>query len=359
MKFAPHFVKTNGLVWLGVFCLLALAAASAATPSNGDSNIAAFYRGKTVRIIVGFPPGGGYDAYSRLIGRHLGKHIPGNPTVIVDNMPGAGSLLAANHLYNAAAKDGTVIGNVSGPIILEQLFDNPAVQFDMAKFHYLGVPAAEVYLMLVNRRSGVTKLDDLLGAKQRQATIGGIPNTSIEHAPLLMREAVGANLKLVSGYKGTADIRLAIDNGEIDGFFTTWTSAKITALELIRSGEWRILAQLTDNPLADLPDNAVPVISAITRHEDQRQLLRLGTAIPSQFAKTYVMAPGVPEPRVQAMESAIMQTLTDKEFLREADKGKIEISPMSGHKTKALVQQLLGMPAEFKMKLQKIIHAKK
>jgi len=359
MGFALDILKSKRLVLLGVFLGFAAAAVAGATPSPGNSNAAEFYRGKTVRIVVGFPAGGGYDAYSRLIARHLGKQIPGNPTVIVDNMAGAGSIVAANHVYHAAIKDGTVIGNVSGPIILEQLFGNPAAQFDMAKFHYLGVPAAEVYLMLVSRRSGITRLDDLLGAKPRQATIGGIPNTTIEHAPLLMREVIGTNIKVVSGYKGSADIRLAIDSGEIDGFFNTWTSAKIAALELIRGGEWRILAQLTDIPLSDLPDSMVPKISGITKHEDQRQLLRLGSAVPSQFAKTYVMAPGVPEERIQAMAAALMQTWNDKEFLHDAEKAKVEISPISGNKTKALVRQFLGMPAEVKLKLQKIIHGQR
>ena len=142
------------------------------TPGGGDDDVAAFYKGKLVRIVVGFPPGGGYDSYSRMIGRHLSKHIPGNPTVIVDNMAGAGSIVAANHIFNIGPKDGTIIGNIAGPLILEQLFGNPAVQFDMAKFRYLAVPAPEVYLMLVNRRSGITKLEDLMGAMARQATFG-------------------------------------------------------------------------------------------------------------------------------------------------------------------------------------------
>lgn len=359
MGFALDILKSKRLVLLGIFFGCAAAAVAGATPSHGNSSATEFYRGKTLRIVVGFPAGGGYDAYSRLIARHLSKQIPGNPTVIVDNMAGAGSIVAANHVYHAAVKDGTVIGNISGPIILEQLFGNPAAQFDMAKFHYLGVPAAEVYLMLVSRRSGVTRLEELLGAKPRQATIGGIPNTTIEHAPLLMRDVIGANIKVVSGYKGSADIRQAIDSGEIDGFFNTWTSAKIAALELIRGGEWRILAQLTDNPLPDLPDGTVPNISTITKQEDQRQLLRLGSAVPSQFAKTYVMAPGVPEERVQAIAAALWQTWSDKEFLHDAEKAKIEIGPISGGKTKALVRQFLGMPAEVKLKLQKIIHGQR
>src|SRR6478735_3002324 len=127
-------------------------AAQAPKPGYDEKAVANFYRGKSIRLIVGFTAGGGYDQYSRLIGRHISKFIPGNPNVIVDNMTGAGSIIAANHMFNAAPKDGTVIGNISGPIILEQLFGNPAVQYDMAKFRYLAVPVSESYVMVVTRK---------------------------------------------------------------------------------------------------------------------------------------------------------------------------------------------------------------
>lgn len=324
-----------------------------------EDDVAAFYTGKTVRIVVGYPPGGGFDAYSRVIGRHLSKHIPGNPTVIIENMPGAGSIVAANHIFNAAPKDGTIIGNVSGPIILEQLFGNSGVRFDMAKFRYLAVPIAEVYLMLVTKRSGIRRLEELLGSKPRQTTIGAIPNTTIEHAPLLMRDVVGANLKVVSGYKGSAEIRLAMDSGEIDGFFNTWTSAKISALELITNGEWLALAQLTDTPVHDLPIENVPAISSIARTKEQRQLLRLGTAVPSQFGKVYLMGPGVPEKRALAIESAFAQTFADSDFLQDTAKGKIEIQPLSAYKTGSLVSEFLAMPGELRGRLRNVIHGYK
>ena len=347
-----------------VFVLLAFAnvwsaAGWGATLSGSEDDTTAFYQGKTVRIVVGFPPGGGFDSYSRVLGRHLGKHIPGNPTVIVDNMAGAGSLVAANYISNVGPKDGTIIGNVAGPIILEQLFGNPGVQFNMAKFRYLAVPVPEVYLMLVNRRSGITKLEELLGAKARQATFGGIPNNTIEHAPMLMRDVVGANIKVVSGYKGTADIRLAMDSGEVDGFFNTWTSAKIAVLNLIKNGDWLILAQLADTPLPDLPFSNVPTIGAIAKNEEQRELLRLGAAVPSQFAKMYLLAPGVPPQRAAALESAFMKTFVDREFLKDAEKGKIEIDLLSGGKTSSLVSQLLGMSENLKARLKSVLHGQK
>ena len=162
MRLRPLF----GLVALGLSLVPGWGwAAQAARPAFDEKAVASFYRGKTVRIVVGFSAGGGYDQYSRVIARHLAKYIPGNPAVIVDNMPGVGSIIAANHVYNAAPKDGTVIGNISGPIVLEQLFGAPSVQFDMGKFRYLAVPVSESYMMIVTKRTGITKFDELRGEK--------------------------------------------------------------------------------------------------------------------------------------------------------------------------------------------------
>jgi tripartite-type tricarboxylate transporter receptor subunit TctC len=327
--------------------------ASASKPSFDEKAVAGFYRGKTVRIIVGFSAGGGYDAYSRVIARHIGKHIPGNPGVIVENMTGAGSIVAANHVYNAGAKDGTVIGNISGPIILEQLFGNPAVQFDLAKFRFLAVPVSETYLMIVTRKPGVSKIDEVLGPKGKQVVIGAIPGSTVEHGPILMRDVLGANLKVVSGYKGTADVRLAIDSGEVEGFFNTWTSAKITSLEKFKSGEWLILAQLGDKPIKDLISPNIPTIPALAKNEEQRQLLSFGASVPNQFGKSYVLAPGVPAERAAALEAAFMMTMSDKEFVAETEKGRLEIGPLFGEELQRLVSEFLGMSADIKSKLQK------
>jgi tripartite-type tricarboxylate transporter receptor subunit TctC len=327
-------------------------AASAAAPGYSEKAVADFYRGKTVRIVVGFSAGGGYDQYSRVIARHVSKHIPGNPAIIVDNMAGAGSIIAANHTYNAAPKDGTLIGNISGPIVLEQLFGNAAVQFDMAKFRYLAVPVSETYLMIMTRKPGVTKLDELLGPKGKSAVIGAIPGSTVEHAPILVRDLLGANLKVVSGYKGTADVRLALDSGEVDGFFNTWTSSKVTSFDKVKNGEWVVLAQLSDKPIKDLIVPNVPTIPMIAKTNEQRLLLKYGTSTPNDFGKVYVLPPGVPADRAQALEAAFNKTFADKEFLADADKGKLEIDPLLGEEIHKLVDEFLGMSPELKGKLQ-------
>jgi tripartite-type tricarboxylate transporter receptor subunit TctC len=327
-------------------------AATPAKPGFDEKAIADFYRGKTVRIVVGFSAGGGYDQYSRLIARHLAKYIPGNPAVIVDNMAGAGSIIAANHTFNAAPKDGTVVGNISGPIILEQLFANSAVQFDMAKFRYLAVPVSETYVMVVTRKPGIAKFEELIGPKAKQVTFGGIPGSTVEHAPVLARDILGANIKLVLGYKGTADVRLAIDSGEVEGFFNSYTSLKITSFDKMKSGEWLLLAQLSEKPIKDLIVPNVPTIPQIAKTAEQRLLLKFGTSTPNDFGKVYVLPPGAPADRAAALENAFVKVFADKELIADAEKGKLEIDPTIGEEIHKLVVEFLGMTPELKGKLQ-------
>src|SRR5688572_1508878 len=357
MSFAKVFVLLLLALWISSNS--AIAAQPGGKPSYDEKAVADFYRGKTLRIIVGFSAGGGYDQYSRLIGRHLSKHIPGNPAIIVENMAGAGSIIAANHVYNAAPKDGSVIGNISGPIILEQLFNNPAVQFDLAKYRYLAVPVSETYVIVVTRKPGVTKLDEIIGPKGKQVAFGAIPGSTVEHGAILMRDVVGANLKVVSGYKGTADVRMAIDGGEVDGFVNTWQSLKITSIDKFKNGEWLILAQLSEKPIKDLPTPNVPAIPMIAKNNEERQVLKFGTSTPNEFGKVYVLPPGAPPDRAAALEAAFAKAFADKELLGDADKGRLEIDPIIGDDIRKLVVEFLGMAPELRGKLQTALKGKK
>lgn len=342
-------------LWVLILLLLgygvAAQAAQPGQPSFDEKAVANFYRGKTVRIIVGFTAGGGYDQYSRLIGRHLSKYIPGNPNVIVENMTGAGSIIAANHVYNAALKDGTVIGNISGPIILEQLFGNPAVQYDMGKFRYLAVPVSETYVFIVTRKPGVSKFEEILGPNGKQVTVGGIPGSTVEHAPVLIRDVLGGNLKVVLGYKGTADVRMAIESGEVEGLFNSYTSLKITSFDKLKSGEWPVLAQLSEKPIKDLIVPNVPTIPQIAKTTEQRLLLKYATSTPNDFGKVYVVPPGTPADRAAALEKSFERVFADKELIADAAKGKLEIDPSFGEDIHKLVVEFLGMSPDLKNKL--------
>jgi len=240
-------------------------------------------------------------------------------------------------------------------VILEQLFANPGVRFDMAKFRYLAVPVNETYVMIVARQSGITKFNDLVGSNAKHLTLGAIPNSTLEHAPILLREALDANLKVVSGYKGSADIRLAIDSGEIGGFFNPWSTVKASSLDKFTSGQWSVILQLSDQPLPDLPASNVPTIRDVTRDESQRMLLRYGAIAPNQFGKVYMLRDGVPADRAAALEVAFARTFADRDFLADAEKSKLEITPLYGDSIRQIVDDFLTMPAAVKERLKRAI----
>ena len=185
-----------------------------------------FYRGKTVTVIVGADPGGGLDTFARLISRHLGKHIDGNPTIVVQNMPGAASLISANHVYKAAKPDGLTIGHFSGGLILVQLLGKLGIEFDARKFEHIGVPAQDSMVIGLSKATGIRTLEQWMASK-RSVKLGGIgPGVGTDDVPKIVRATLGLPLQLASGYKGTAPIRLAFNSGEVEGLCNAWESFK-------------------------------------------------------------------------------------------------------------------------------------
>jgi tripartite-type tricarboxylate transporter receptor subunit TctC len=326
-------------------------AAEAAPPDEGA---ASFYRGKTVRIVVGFPPGGGYDTYARAIARYLGQYVPGNPTVIVDNMPGAGSLVAANHVYNVAPKDGTVIVLFSGAAVGQQLFGAPEIRFDATRFYYLGVPVGDTAVVHLHRRAGVTSFEQLVGPNAKEIVLGGSAAGSLNvDAATLLRDVLGANIKLVTGYAGSAPIRLAIEAGELDGSIDGWESIRITSRDEVESGTQVLVAQITDRPHKDLPQ--VPTIADIARTDEQRQLLLYGQTLPNRFLRPFALAPGVPTERAQALREAFAKVFADADFRAEAERGKLLLDPLTGEELERMIQDYLSMPPDLAAKLKKLL----
>jgi tripartite-type tricarboxylate transporter receptor subunit TctC len=325
-----------------------------AQSASDEKKIAEFYRGKTVTILVGHSAGGGFDTYARVISRHLGKHIPGNPAILVNNMPGAGTMISVNHSYNNAPRDGTFINSFDGGIVPQQLYGSKAVQFDLSKLNYIGAPDIFKYIMVVTKKSGITKMEDFLtGGKQ--ITIGAVPNTGIQHASMLLREVLGANIKLVTGFKGTAEIRIAMKSAEVDSVIVGWETLRVTNSSDFETGEWLILSQWVDEPLTDLPQKNVPSIYQFTKTQEQRELFRLGLIKPNSYARPYALPPGVPAERVSSIEHAFQSTLRDPEFLAEAEKSKLTVNPISGAQLRSMVIEGLSMPASLKEKLRPIL----
>ena len=319
-----------------------------------EKGVANFYRGKTVTILVGHSAGGGFDTYARVISRHMGKHIPGNPSILVNNMPGAGTLISANYTYNQAPKDGTLINSFDGGIVPMQIYGSKSVQFDLAKFNYIGAPDFFKYIMVVTKKPGIAKMEDFISGG-KQVVIGAVPNTGIQHAAMLMREVFGANVKVVNGFKGTAEIRLAMKSGEVDSVVTGWESLRVTNMKEFESGEWQILSQWVDEPITDMPQKNVPSIYQFARNEDEKQLFRLGLVKPNNYARPYALPPGAPPERVRALEAALLKTLRDPDFLVEADKIKLSLGPIPGAQLRSMIVDGLSMPPKLKEKLRPML----
>jgi tripartite-type tricarboxylate transporter receptor subunit TctC len=330
------------------------AASPAAKAAYDEKAVADFFRGKTVKIVVGFSAGGGFDINSRMIAKYLPKYLPGSPNVIVENMTGGASMLALNHVVNVAPKDGTAIASAIGTLALRQLFGAEGVQFDMAKLHYLGTPNRAAIVGVAHQRTGITTLDQLIGPNAKELAIGAeVPGASVTDGPILVREVLGARLKVVMGYEGTSKIKLAIDSGEVDGYFNAWDSVLSLQGDQVRSKELVPFIQLTADKLKDLP--TVPGLNEVAKTQEQAQMLRFGVDSPNRFLRPYMLAPEVPAERVAALQDAFMKTMQDKDFLADAQKARLDVEPLSGAEVRRLVTEFMAMPADIKERLRKVM----
>lgn len=312
-----------------------------------------FFKGKTVRIIVGFSAGGGFDTYSRAIGRHIGRHIPGNPTVIVDNMPGASSIVAANYLYKIAKPDGLTVGNFHGNQILGQILGRQGIEFDARKFDWLGVPVQDNTVCAFAKGSGITGLDRWKAAKTPVKLGGVAPGDSTYDTAKVLKEATDLPLQLVSGYKGTAEIRLAAEGGEIAGSCWSWDSIKATWRRAIESGDAVVVLQVVPKPHRDLPN--VPLATNLAKNEKSRLLIQSGVQEPSSIVRPYALPPGTPKERVQLLRKAFLETLKDPEFLVDAQKSRLEIDPLTGEELEKTVARLFKMDSGLVSTLKEIL----
>jgi tripartite-type tricarboxylate transporter receptor subunit TctC len=312
-----------------------------------------FYKGKTVSFVVGFAAGGGFDTYTRLIARHFGKHVPGNPTVVVENRTGAGSLIAANYIFHQAPRDGTVIGNWIGPLVLQQVLGNKAAKFDGRQFGWLGAPTPDSGVCALTQASGIKTLDDWFKSG-RPIKIGGTaPGSTTDDVPKLLQAALGLPMKLVAGYQGTSKVRLAAESGEIDGGCWAWESIKPTWANGLQAGEVRIVLQTTEKPHPDLKD--VPLAIRHAKSDEARALLGIASGTYATGARPFTVPPGLPPDRLQLLQKAFMETLRDPELLSEAKKSQIDIDPVDGPTIAKLMAGLYELSPALKSKLTQIL----
>jgi tripartite-type tricarboxylate transporter receptor subunit TctC len=318
-----------------------------------SSAAAPFYEGKTIRILVGYSPGGGYDAYSRLIARHLGKHIPGNPTVIVENMPGAGSLIAANHLYRVAKPDGLTIANFNGGHFFGQIFGQPGIEFDARKFEFIAAPGSDDVAFVLTKASGITSIEKWMASKTPVKLGGTAPGTHTpNNAIRIVEAALGLPIQLVSGYKGTAEIRLAAESGELAGSAWWWESIKATWRKGIDAGEILPVLQAVPKPLLDLPK--IPLAINLAKTEEARQLIEIGIHGGSIVARPYVLPPGTPKDRVEILRKAFQETFKDKECIAEGEKAKLPFSPVTAEELERVIAGLFKLDPSLVAKLKEI-----
>ena len=336
--------------------LLALLALSFALAfvTNNPAQAQSFFEGKTMRIIVGFAAGGGYDAYARVIGRHLGKHIPGNPTVLVDNMTGAGSLISANYLYKVAKPDGLTLGHFSGGLFMGQVLGQPGVEFDARKFEFIGAALGEDVVCGLTKASGITSVERWMASKTPVKLGGNSPGVTPDNAARIVKAALGLPIQVITGHKGTSAIRLAIDSGELAGACWSWESMKVTWRNALQTGDAVVVIQVVAKPFPDLPN--VPLAINLAKTDEARRLLKLGVQDAAAYARPFVLPPGTPKERVELLRKAFQDTLKDKAFLAEADKAGLMLDPLSGEELVKMVADLGTLDSAFLAKLKGILY---
>ena len=305
--------------------------------------VADFYSGKTIRVLVGFGAGGGYDLYARTLARHMGRYIPGKPTLVVQNMPGAGSLRAVNYLYGVAPKDGTVIATFARGIVLEPLLGRTeGTQFEATKFNWLGSISNEVSVCAFMDTSGIKTWQD---QRVKKHTIGASgTGADSDVFPNVLRNLFQLPLKIVTGYAGGADLVLAMERREIDGRCGwSWTSLVSRSRALYDSGKLNVTLQIALGRHEELPD--VPLLMDLTDNLDEKAALKLIVSRQS-MARPFAAPPGVPEDRMQALRAAFDATMHDAEFVAEAKKQELEVRPVPGVEIAALLRDLYASPPD-------------
>ena len=316
---------------------------------------AEFYKGKNLEFYIGYSVGGGYDLYARTIARHLGKHIPGNPTVLPKNMEGAGSLRLANWLYRVGPKDGSVIGTIGRGTGFDPLLGQQGAQFDGTKFTWIGSANNEVSVCVSwNATSGIAKFEDLF---TKEMTVGGTSmSADTDQFPRVLNGVLGTKMKIVSGYPGGNDVVLAMERGEIQGRCGwSWSSVKSTHHVWLDENKMTVLAQVALHKHPDLPD--VPLVIDLAKTDEQKQILKLIFARQT-MGRPYLAPPGIPADRAEVLRKAFMDTMQDPDFIADAEKAQLELNPVDGADLQKLVAEVYQTPPEVAKKAAEVLDGK-
>lgn len=322
-------------------------------PNVGRANNHEYYRGKSIRMVVGYAPGGGYDFYARMIARHMGRHIPGHPAFIVENMPGAGSLVSANHLYKIAKADGLTIGHFNGNLFQLQAIGQKEIDFNAARFEYVGAVAKVEIACGFSKASGIDSAEKWLASKSTPRMGATAPGTGAYDTSRLLNASLGFPLQLVLGYKSTGEMRVAMERGELHGVCTGWESLRSLWKSFLDSGELIVVLQALPKAHAELPK--VPLAISFAKSEESRQLFQIGVHDVSAASRPFMLSPGTPKDRVQLLRKAFTATMSDPLFLADAEKSNLDINPLNGEELEKTVRGLLKTSPAVLAKLKQIL----
>jgi len=311
-----------------------------AMPASAQT-VEEFYKNNPLRIIIGYSPGGGYDVYARLLARHISEHIPGNPEIITENLPGAGSVTLANQIANVLPSDGTVIGAVSRAIPVEPLLEINPTQYDARELNWIGSMTDEASVCVASAKSGIESWEQVVNG-EKEIILGGTGAASDNEVfPRMQAELFGAKIRIISGYPGSSEVTLAMEQGEIDGMCGSWSSFASTRADMLESGAIKVLVVLSTQPVPGL--EKYPLVTEFAKTDDQKQVLNL---ILSRLvlARPYVAAPGVPEDRLAALRKAFMDAAKDPDLVAEAKKLELELNPVDGDTAEKLIEEVYTTP---------------
>ncbi|MFQ5849614.1 MAG: Bug family tripartite tricarboxylate transporter substrate binding protein [Candidatus Binatia bacterium] len=320
---------------------------------ESEAGAAGFYEGKTLRLIVGTSPGGGYDTYARAIARHLDKYIPGNPAIIVQNMPGAGSLIAANYLYNVAKPNGLTVAMLISGLAMEQVMGVEGIKFDLQEFKWVGAPSVAMPVCAIMGFTGVKTLDGVLTSKKQLSF--GAAGSSTREQPRILNEFLGANLKLVLGYRGTSSIRAAMERREVDGACWQWVSMRITAREMLDAkGDNKLIPFIIEGRSQDPEVKDLPQYSEFIKGKGNLAAFKawLNQYL---FFRPFALPPKTPKERVNILRTAFRRTLTDPDFQALAKKLRLDVKYVSGQEIEKYISEILSTPPAAKSKLRSIV----
>ena len=338
-----------------ILYLLTVIAALGFAHVSRAASVDEFYKGKTVRIVVGFSAGGGFDTYARALARHMGKHIPGNPSIVVENMTGAGSLIAANHVYKVAKPDGLTIGHFIGGFFLGQVLGQPGIEFDARKFEFIGAPVSDHVVCALSKASGITSIEKWMASKTPVKMGGLAPGTSTpDNATRILKAALGLPIQLVTGYKGTADVRLAADGGELGGGCWGWDSISVTWRKALDSGDVAVILQANRKDHPDLPN--VPQAIKLAKSDEARKMIEVGIHGDSDIVRTYTLPPGTPKDRLQILRKAFEATLRDAEFAADAKKARLNIDYIPAGEIEKDISGLFKLDPALVSKLKEVLY---